>query len=70
MIFPCYPQNFKRFCRPIWILEGFSGEPGFLKVLINLFHAATTNHCNIYTSDRPYEVVLPKKFSALALVKK
>jgi hypothetical protein len=39
-------------------------------MLVNPFHAATTNRCDISTSDRAYEVVLPKNFSALALVKK
>jgi hypothetical protein len=40
-----------------------------MKVLVNPFDAATANHSNISNSDRAYQVVLPKYFSALALEK-
>ena len=41
-----------------------------MKVLAIPFDAATTNRSNISTSDRAYQVVPPKFFSALALEKK
>jgi hypothetical protein len=40
-----------------------------VKVLANPFDAATVNHSIISTSDKAYQVLLPKYFSALALEK-